>query len=481
MDTVLQVISDEPVPPRRLNPAVERDLETICLKCLEKDPAAISLGGGALGDDLRRFLAGEPIVARPVTLIERTVKSARRRPAIAALSVATVLATVLGVAGITAEWRKAEFNFALAEVQRGIAEESAQTEAVARAEAQKHATIATEKAEALRRQDYISRVNLAHRECLDNNVARAIELLEGCPADLRGWEWSYASRQCHLDLHTFRDSAPSVNAVAFSPDGRRVATGSGSFRGGQGGDGDLVVRDVATGREVFALRGLSGGAHAVAFSPDGRLLAVGHGTALSLYDATTGRERYHKSTGPNSIDGLAFTPDSQRIITGCGGNPGYSKIWDATTGNMLGDALPGYGGDFAYVAASPDGHQAAVGSTGRVDLWDIQTHKPIRTLRGHEGVVYAVAFSPDGRYIASGAGTRLSGSGTAPLAPRSAVFSGTKDSSVAWRSAPIACGSPRAPRTRASSSGRWTPTASWPPSTATSTTSSASPLALTVI
>src|SRR5262245_33615896 len=107
MDTVLQVISEEPVPPRRLNAAVERDLETICLKCLEKDPARRYVSAAALGEDLRRYLEGEPIVARPVTAWERAVKWARRRPVVAGLAAALVLATVLGVAGIVWQWRAA--------------------------------------------------------------------------------------------------------------------------------------------------------------------------------------------------------------------------------------------------------------------------------------------------------------------------------------------------------------------------------------
>jgi eukaryotic-like serine/threonine-protein kinase len=135
---------------------------------------------------------------------------------------------------------------------------------------------ADEKAEALRRQDYISRVNLAYRECLASNVAEALALLDGCPKDLRGWEWSYVTRQCHLDLHTFREPGMEVNAVAFSPDGRYVASGSGDQSGGR--SGDLVVLDLTTRREVFAHRGLQGSIRAVAFSPDGRWLAAGQVT-----------------------------------------------------------------------------------------------------------------------------------------------------------------------------------------------------------
>ena len=97
MDTVLQVFSDEPVPPRRLNPALPRDLETICLKCLEKDPGKRYARAAALGEDLRRYRSGEPIVARPVTRLERAVKWTRRKPAIAALLALVALVTALGL------------------------------------------------------------------------------------------------------------------------------------------------------------------------------------------------------------------------------------------------------------------------------------------------------------------------------------------------------------------------------------------------
>ncbi len=98
MDTVLQVLSDEPVPPRRLNPAVDRDLETICLKCLAKAPGSRYGSAAALGADLERFLAGRPILARPVSPWERSVKWVRRRPAIAALIVLGAVAAASLVA-----------------------------------------------------------------------------------------------------------------------------------------------------------------------------------------------------------------------------------------------------------------------------------------------------------------------------------------------------------------------------------------------
>ncbi len=107
MDTVLQVMSDEPVPPRRLNVSVPVDLETICLKCLQKDPGKRYASAADFAADLRRFLADEPILARPVTGLERGVKWVRRRPAIAALLVLVAVVTAVGLGGVLAVQRRA--------------------------------------------------------------------------------------------------------------------------------------------------------------------------------------------------------------------------------------------------------------------------------------------------------------------------------------------------------------------------------------
>src|SRR5262249_35668843 len=121
METLLQVTRDEPVSPRRLAPKVPRDLETICLKCLHKDPARRYPACAALADDLKRFLAGEPISARPVGWTERTAKWVRRRPGRAALQALSVTLALGLLLLVFALWRNAEQKATLAQERAGLA------------------------------------------------------------------------------------------------------------------------------------------------------------------------------------------------------------------------------------------------------------------------------------------------------------------------------------------------------------------------
>src|SRR5262245_42970513 len=131
LDTLMQVIHDEPVPPRRLQPTCPRDLETVCLKCLHKDPRRRYATAGDLAEDLRRLLRHEPIRARPVGRWERGGKWAQRHPAIAGLSGLVLVVALLGFGGVTWKWQDEAF-------QRQRAEEAERSEH-ARAEAEKQA------------------------------------------------------------------------------------------------------------------------------------------------------------------------------------------------------------------------------------------------------------------------------------------------------------------------------------------------------
>src|SRR5262249_22317707 len=108
LQTLEQVRTADPVPPSRLQPGLPRDAETICLKCLEKDPRRRYADASALAEDLDRFLAGQPILARPTPVAERLQKWIRRRPAVALLSAAVVAVAVLGFILVTWQWRRAE-------------------------------------------------------------------------------------------------------------------------------------------------------------------------------------------------------------------------------------------------------------------------------------------------------------------------------------------------------------------------------------
>src|SRR5262249_55883445 len=123
METLDQVRTADPVPPRRLNPAMPRDLETICLKCLHKEPRRRYASAADLADDLKRFLSRVPVLARPVGRTERVWRWCRRNPGVAALSVTVLLLIVAGLISLTALYLNAESEREQAEIERRRADE----------------------------------------------------------------------------------------------------------------------------------------------------------------------------------------------------------------------------------------------------------------------------------------------------------------------------------------------------------------------
>jgi WD40 repeat protein/serine/threonine protein kinase len=387
--------------PRQVNPRVARPLEAVCLKAMAIAPEARYKDAEELASDIERWLGDEPVLAHRESLWPRLMRWCRRhRPLVAsvgALLVTAVAALSLGIVLLGRAQRETELQRQLA-VRESESANFMSEEAIARAES-------------LRRRDYINRVNLASREFLDDNAALAEQLLYGCPSSLRNWEWSHVQRLAHLELDTFvsADAAQryDVWSLAFSPEGRRLVSGSGPWFQPHGdATGAIIVREVDSGREVFAHRGWPGAVQAVAFSPDGKTVVAGTGTTdavtggvLTCHDALTGEMLWKAEVRQINILGLAYSPDGKTIAAGCGGfnnygGIGYVQLRDATSGKLM-SQLPGGPGGVASVAFSPDGSQLALANRGIVDLWDLHKHTLAFQLRGHLDFVYTVAFSPD--------------------------------------------------------------------------------------
>jgi eukaryotic-like serine/threonine-protein kinase len=350
LDTLVQVVSDDPVPPQQLNPQVPRDLETICLKCLRKEPPKRYATAADLADDLGRWQRREPIRGRPVGLAERGTKWVRRNRAVAGLAASVLVSLMTGtvVAAYFAVRATAELK-------------------------EKNETLA------------VSTVLLGHREWYEDNVRRGLEFLDNVPAHLRHWEWGYLKRLLHGGHFTLEGSS---GPLAFSPDGQRLAVTR---------DGTWRVLDAQTGEELCSLPDLTHGLTDVAFSPDGQHLATASPRGVTLWDARTGQELPALKGRTDGVVSVAFSPDGERLATA---GKGGARVLDARTGREVLALMEESLGP-SRVAFSPDGRRVAAAGDRGVQVWDAQTGQGLFALTKDATLVGSLAFSPDGRYLAT--------------------------------------------------------------------------------
>ena len=431
-ETQYQVVNQDPVPPSRLNARVPRDVETICLKCLEKEPARRYATATALADDLRRARDGEPIRARPVPLWEKGWKWARRRPAIAAMVAAVhlLLAALLGLGlwsystivraletANLATKRADEEKLRSQRMSAGLALDRGLTDcqqgkiasgllwmaeslAIAPPEDTAFAGVAKQNLAAWRAPLTIQRIMVGHGAIIEGvSLSPDGRTFASSGRDGAARRWDAATGEPIGE--PLRHSAPGtrIGAVAFDPTGRWIATGSD--------DQTSRIWDAKTGELVGNPVRHPDAVNALAFTPDGEALLVGTGvrtfpvpSSARLVAVASGRFLTPPLRHAGSIRSVAVTPDGRTLITGAL----YKTVrfWDAATGDPLGEPLP-MPGDAMALAISPDGRQLAVGcNNGEALIFSLPDRRQVGPALPHPNEVFAVAFHPDGAILATG-------------------------------------------------------------------------------
>jgi hypothetical protein len=349
LGTLEQVRSQEPVPPHQLQPGLSRDLETVCLKCLRKEPAQRYASALHLAEDLQQWLRGGPIQARPMGALERLGRWCRLNPALAAAC------AVAAVALVATTLVSALFAVS-------------QTRALEESENQRRELASTK--DALEKTD-------AHRRRLARTSA-TLTLDEA----LRWCERGQANRGLVLLAHSLQmlgpedddlDLAIRMNLSAWS---RQVST----------------LRAAITQEEEQGV---------AALSPDGQTILTGHPDHTArLWSSATGQPLGPPLPHPSRVLRAVFRQDGKVVSVGC--EDGSTQLWEVATGQRLGPTLH-HPGPIRYLALSPDGRIAVTGCfDAMVQLWSLPSGQPLGEPLQHQGTIWVLAFSPDSRLILTG-------------------------------------------------------------------------------
>lgn len=373
-----QIELTDPCPVRKRNPSIPVELQTIVMKAVDRDPALRYQTTRALADDLERWLADVPILARPSGWVHRATKwSIRNRTIVGAGFIAMFLSLlVLMVSTI------------LIVRERNAARESARSEA-------DHRRIAVSERDEARYNLYVADINLAHQAWNVGNISRMTELLdrhrplEG-NVDHRGWEWKYLTSLSHdAGSLPIPGDGGFVFGLDWSPDGRQLALCGQNLR----------IWDHQEQRISLTLKNI----RRAAWSPDGQSIAVCTNQGkIQLIDPSNGGEQQTLGLSQAADPSLSWAPAGRYLATG--DQVGNIHIWNTAERKksvVLHDTLK----KIRAVAWSPDGrYLAAAGNdgSGSLEVWDPVEHRLLQSIPAHGHYIQCLAWSTDGRYLATG-------------------------------------------------------------------------------
>jgi WD40 repeat protein len=402
LEVLRAVVEQAPTRPRSLDPRTDRDLETICLKCLEKEPAKRYGSAEALAEDLERWLRGEPILARPVGPVGRAMRWARRRPAVAALCAALVLVLLSGVVTTGWGWLEAEQARQAEEDQRLQAEaaerralhlagEEAQQRASAQRRQRQAATLALGHGLSMCEQEQVSRGMLWVAHGLEIAPADAADLQRLLRTELAAW-----SSQVH-PLDAVLQHPPEPDVWAWSPDGNTVLLTE---------DGQGRLWSLSTGQPLGPPLDLPEPEFVAAahFNGDGRVLLTYHERTLRRWAAATGKALGRPLILPKPIEEVAVSADGRRFATAT--QDGTMQVWETATGQADGPAML-HPSKHLHLALSRDGKVLlSAGQDSLNRFWQVATGKEFGPLVGLGTFVRFVAFSPDGQTTVTAGGAK---------------------------------------------------------------------------
>jgi eukaryotic-like serine/threonine-protein kinase len=424
LETLEQVKGREPDRPRRVNSKVDRDLETICLTCLAKDPRRRYASALALAEDLENWLADRPIVARPASTRKRLAKWVRRRPAAAAFACLSAAVIVIGLVGSL--WYSHVLGEALRDSnhlrREGLAREARLGDLLYVAD-MRLAKEAWDSGDLLHLAEMLERHRPTDGEidrrgfewywlkwCLGSRVG-TLKAHDGgllCAAvspddhflvtgDRKGvvkvWDLATLQPVCTLSGHT-----DEVQRAVFSPDGQTLATCSTDRTVRLWDVGTWGKRACLCGRHEMTVR-------SVAFSPDGKLLAsAGRDHRIVLWELPQGQAIRSWQAHEDVVHDVAFTPDGRTLVS-VGKDDKLAKLWDVASGAERARCDCPTLVSLASLALSADGKVVAMGGYGRIlSLWNITDPSAPKTDLPVSSCLRALAFSPSGSQLAAAGG-----------------------------------------------------------------------------